>query len=260
MIPTHFNIMKLTLSATLLLIGLLINTVSAVTLQSNSQQVPLIELYTSEGCSSCPPADRWMNSLLDEDELWREYVPIAFHVDYWDYIGWPDRFASKEYSQRQRRYATEFNEPTVYTPGMRKAGDLWRNWLYVRSPSLSDAEEVGVLSLNIENDGSFTADFAASEATDQPNQLNIAILGQGLSTDVKRGENRGKTLDHNFVVLAITTIGSSTNNQWNGSLPTPSIIAPNYAVAAWVTRGGSLKPIQVVGGELNSLPDLFAVE
>ena len=228
--------------------------------ESGEAQVPLIELYTSEGCSSCPPADRWLSSLTKSNDLWSGFVPMSFHVDYWDYIGWPDRFASKEYSQRQRRYATEFNEPTVYTPGMRKAGDLWRNWLYVRSPSLSDAEEVGVLSLNIENDGSFTADFAASEATDQPNQLNIAILGQGLSTDVKRGENRGKTLDHNFVVLAITTIGSSTNNQWNGSLPTRSIIAPNYAVAAWVTRGGSLKPIQVVGGELNSLPDLFAVE
>ena len=243
--------MKTILITVLMVNSLWASSTLAQTFQSSIQQVPLVELYTSEGCSSCPPADRWMTSLLDEDGLWQNYVPIAFHVDYWDYIGWPDRFASKEYSQRQRRYAAEFNESTVYTPGMRKAGDLWRNWLYVRSPELKDAKNVGVLSLDVKQDDSFTATFDAEQSNDTPSQINIALLGLGLTTDVKRGENRGKTLDHNFVVLGISTVASSELNQWRGTLPKPSVSAPSYAVAAWVTQGGSLTPIQVVGGKLD---------
>ena len=84
--------------------------------ESSEKPTALVELYTSEGCSSCPPADRWLSSLKDDEGLWKEFVPLAFHVDYWDYIGWEDRFADKQYSQRQRRYAHEFSEPTVYTP------------------------------------------------------------------------------------------------------------------------------------------------
>ncbi len=243
--------MKKILIVISMVIAVFANPIFAQTFQSGVQQVPLVELYTSEGCSSCPPADRWMTSLLDEQGLWQNFVPIAFHVDYWDYIGWPDKFASKEYSQRQRRYAAEFGESTVYTPGMRKAGDLWRNWLYVRSPELSDAEGVGVLSLEVNNDGSFNAKFSPTQESSTSTQINIALLGLGLSTDVKRGENKGKTLNHNFVVLGVSTFASASKNNWQGTLPEPSFSAPSYAVAAWVTEGGSLKPIQVVGGRLD---------
>ncbi len=72
---------------------------------SPETRVTLLELYTSEGCSSCPPADRWLSGLRDDPRLWREVVPVAFHVDYWDAIGWPDRFASAAHSERQRTYA-----------------------------------------------------------------------------------------------------------------------------------------------------------
>ena len=84
-------------------------TTQAQTFESNNEQVSLIELYTSEGCSSCPPAERWLSKLADDESLWSHFVPLAFHVDYWDYIGWKDPYASKEYSQRQRRYALQFN-------------------------------------------------------------------------------------------------------------------------------------------------------
>jgi len=77
---------------------------------SGEKQVPLIELYTSEGCSSCPPADRWMSKLTAHEDLWSGFVPIALHVDYWDYIGWKDPYASREYSQRQRQIAAERQE------------------------------------------------------------------------------------------------------------------------------------------------------
>ncbi len=75
-----------------------------ITIQSDVTQSNLIELYTSEGCSSCPPADRWLSTLKDHPALWQQLVPIAFHVDYWDYIGWKDRFARAEFTDRQRRF------------------------------------------------------------------------------------------------------------------------------------------------------------
>jgi len=71
-------------------------------LNSGKAQVTLVELYTSQGCSSCPPADRWLNEFTDSDRLWTQLVPVALHVDYWDYLGWEDPYASAENSARQR--------------------------------------------------------------------------------------------------------------------------------------------------------------
>jgi len=219
----------------------------AQTFESAEQAVPLIELYTSEGCSSCPPADRWLSSLSDDDALWSGFVPMAFHVDYWDYIGWKDPFASREYSQRQRRYANEFGESTVYTPGVRKGGDEWRRWRFFANPEGNSKEKVGKLSLTVSENGEFKANFAVDKPSQQ---LNVALLGIGLSSEVTRGENRGKTLNHDFVVLGISSYSSSQAGQWQGVLPTPSNKAPKYAVAAWITEGGSLKPVQATGGYL----------
>lgn len=217
--------------------------------ESGEAQVPLIELYTSEGCSSCPPADRWLSNLTKSNDLWSGFVPMSFHVDYWDYIGWKDRFASREYSQRQRRYAAEYNESTVYTPGIRKTGKEWRSWRVFGKPVEKDAIRVGKMAVNVAEDGSFTAEFDAQESG---LQLNVAILGVGLSSEVTRGENTGKTLGHDFVVLGISTFATSTAGKWSGVLPKASVNAPKYAVAAWITKGGSLTPVQATGGYLSS--------
>jgi len=226
-------------------------TTQAQTFESNNEQVSLIELYTSEGCSSCPPAERWMSKLADDEKLWSHFVPLAFHVDYWDYIGWKDPYASKEYSQRQRRYAHQFNERTVYTPGMRKNGEDWRSWRFFGNPETKANGDAGKVSITINND-SFTAHYIPSpENIDAKNlQLNVAILGVGLSNDVTRGENRGKTLEHDFVVLGISRYSSGGANQWKGKLPEASVDAPSYAVAVWVTEGQQLAPIQATGGYL----------
>ena len=88
-----------------------------VRLNSGSRQVTLLELYTSQGCSSCPPGERWLNEYINRDELWSSVVPVAFHVDYWDYIGWKDTFAAEEHGERQRDYARAGKTRTVYTPG-----------------------------------------------------------------------------------------------------------------------------------------------
>ena len=87
-----------------------------LTLSSGQQQTLLIELYTSEGCSSCPPAEEYLNALKQNQKLWQVYIPVAFHVGYWDYIGWRDPYAHPAYAKRQSEYARQRNQGTVYTP------------------------------------------------------------------------------------------------------------------------------------------------
>jgi hypothetical protein len=92
--------------AALALVALGTTQVGAQTFQSGPARVGLLELYTSEGCSSCPPAESWLSGLAGNDALWKDVVPVAFHVDYWDYLGWRDVFASSAFSERQRDYAS----------------------------------------------------------------------------------------------------------------------------------------------------------
>ncbi len=254
--PEMIFILRSLNSMKLVLLALFIShSASAQQFASGEKQVPLIELYTSEGCSSCPPADRWMSELTDHEDLWSGFVPIALHVDYWDYIGWKDPFASREYSQRQRQIAAENKERTVYTPGVRKAGDEWRSWRLWGSPTLDDSPEVGGLKFDVNESGQFRADFELSEIkprfSERGLQLNVAVLGLGLSTDVKRGENRGKTLEHDFVVLSLSRISSAEKLRWNGTIDKPVIEARRYALAAWVSEKGRTKPIQSTGGYLS---------
>ena len=99
-----------------------------VTFDSGKARGHLVELFTSEGCSSCPLADRWLSTLERDNRLWKSVFPIAFHVDYWDYIGWPDRFAVPRHSHRQREHRGLGNVYSVYTPGFVVAGREWRGW------------------------------------------------------------------------------------------------------------------------------------
>ena len=216
---------------------------------SSEAQVPLIELYTSEGCSSCPPADKWMSTLKAHESLWNGFVPLALHVDYWDYIGWKDPYASREYSQRQRQIAAEYNERTVYTPGVRKAGDEWRTWRLWGAPTNDDAPLVGKLAVSVDTDGKFNAEFDAKNKSSDL-QLNVAVLGLGLSNEVTRGENRGKTLKHDFVVLGLSRYSSADINSWSGVIEQPAVVAGRYAIAAWVSEKGRTKPVQATGGYL----------
>jgi hypothetical protein len=141
-------------------------------LNSGTKQVTLLELYTSQGCSSCPPAERWLNEYIDDDELWTNIVPAAFHVDYWDYIGWKDTFATLEHGERQRDYARAGKARTVYTPGLFTNGREWRGWTLRVKPRASDREP-GNLSVVIA-DRRLVATFADTAA---PLQLQVALLG-----------------------------------------------------------------------------------
>ncbi len=217
------------------------------TFSSSKEPTALVELYTSEGCSSCPPADRWLSSLKSDEGLWTKFVPLAFHVDYWDYIGWPDRFADNKYSQRQRRYAHEFSEPTVYTPGVRWAGYEWRSWRRGGLPNQTPQKSAEVLSFTLSENGRFTANYPADQGAAR---LNVAVLGSDLKTQVKRGENRGETLEHDFVVLNHKVFNVAENGQWQGTVDKPSVLAPQYSLAVWVSKDDSQTPLQATGGYL----------
>jgi hypothetical protein len=216
-----------------------------LTLNSGTKQVTLLELYTSQGCSSCPPAERWLNEYIDDEDLWTTVVPAAFHVDYWDYIGWKDTYATPAYGERQRDYARAGKARTVYTPGLFANGREWRGWTLRLYPRASDREP-GNLSVVIA-ERRLVATFADTAA---PLELHVALLGAGIETPVERGENRNRTLRQEFVVLAHATHASPTG-RWDVPVPQRTHTGVSrYGIAVWVSAAGNPAPLQATGGWL----------
>ena len=221
-------------------------------LESPGPRVSLLELYTSEGCSSCPRADRWVSQLESDPRLWRQVIPVAFHVDYWDYIGWKDRFASPTFSARQREYARSRHVSTVYTPGFVLAGKEWRSWFMSPVLRLDDGVDAGRLSLKLDGNDA-TLVFAPSEPVSGDLEVHVAILGFDLHTAVKAGENHGRTLEHDFVVLAYERFPTSPEGKLRTArfnIPQAEIASERKAVAAWISSDDDIRPIQAVGGWL----------
>jgi hypothetical protein len=213
-------------------------------LDSGDSQVTLLELYTSQGCSSCPPAERWLNALVDSDYLWTGIVPVALHVDYWDYLGWTDPFATAANTQRQRALARDNRTRTIYTPGMFADGREWRGWLRRDAPPARGATP-GALTARIEN-GRVEAKFPAGG---RELKLHVAVLGFDIETRVERGENRDRTLPQEFVLLA-HTMHDSADGRWEVALPVPGASADRLGIALWVSEPGSPVPLQATGGWL----------
>jgi hypothetical protein len=211
--------------------------------ESGPTKTHLLELFTSEGCSSCPPAEAWLSRLKDSPRLWRDFVPVAFHVDYWDRLGWRDPFASKAWTARQYQYSALWNSSSVYTPGFVLDGQEWRN---TTTPSGS-TELPGALKIEVTGGNMVKAAFASK--TDPPLDLHIARLGFSLATNVLAGENSGRKLQHDFVVLAME---SARMNGRNGSLRLPASSIPTgtserNAIVVWVTKHGQIEPLQAAG-------------
>lgn len=239
----------LTLLAALCCYLLALPSQAAITFNSGNEKVPLLELYTSEGCSGCPPADNWLSQFKHRPELWQKVIPIAFHVDYWNYLGWKDPFARQSNSQRQYRYKRHGNIKAVYTPGFVYNGQESRSWYYRRD--LPETKELaGNLNLKLDNQ-TVSASFDTAN-TKAPLILHIALLGFDLETQVPAGENKGKILKHNFVILEHQQ-SISTNRMWQTNLPTSTTKSKKTALAAWVTQPDDPTPIQATGGWLPSI-------
>ena len=233
----------------LLFAGLFATVASAappLVFQSGSKHTPLLELYTSEGCSSCPPADRWLSKFAMEPDLWKRVVPVAFHVDYWDYIGWKDRFADATFGERQRRYARQGRAGGVYTPGLFVDGREWRGWRRGRQPQSSGAM-TGPLTAVI--DGSSVEVTFASATGQKAERVFLALLGMDRTTVVRAGENRGRTLRQDFVVLDLQEQRLDEAQQRSFSIPRDPD-AGRQALATWVTDASGLNVLQATGGWL----------
>lgn len=223
--------------------------------ESTENRISLLELYTSEGCSSCPPADRWLSKLKQDRRLWKEFVPVAFHVDYWNYIGWTDRFSSPVYSERQRNYARARNISTVYTPGFILNGKEWRSFFGLRRFNPDTPIIAGELQINIDNN-QVVASYRPTLKITRTLVLNIAVLGFDLVTDIKAGENRGKKLTHDFVVLGYDSIPLSLVEEdytVTTMLPEVSVEDSHKGFAAWISYKNDPTPIQAVGGWLDKI-------
>ena len=222
----------------------------ATTFESGETQNSLIELFTSEGCSSCPPAEKWLSALKSSRDLWTNTVPVAFHVDYWDHLGWRDRLAKPEFTARQQRYAATWGGDSVYTPGFVVNGKEWRSWFGGNAiPTLST--KVGVLRVSVGDNGNISATYVPDTMQPRTLALNIALLGNDLESDAKRGENGGRKLRHDFVVLTLSKFDmTKESDRWTASsdLPKPSGPDKPSALAAWITENGT--PIQATGGWL----------
>jgi hypothetical protein len=224
---------------------------SSVTFTSPVKQSTLLELYTSEGCSSCPPADRWLSKLKNDKKLWKEIVPIAFHVDYWDYLGWKDEFSKAEHTQRQRNYARWHNLGTIYTPGFVQNGKEWRGWRRGRAVTAS-GKHVGQLTVSVSK-GIVTANFKPVNKITNPVVLNVAWLGFELETEIQGGENEGKKLKHDFVSFNTNAIKGGLDNglyTWKFKADLKGL-PMNKGAAFWITSGDDPTPLQATGGWLN---------
>lgn len=219
-----------------------------VTFRSTGQRTHLLELFTSEGCSSCPSAEQWFSELRGSTRLWKDVVPVAFHVDYWDGLGWPDRFASKAFTSRQRTYAAAWGTDTVYTPGFVLNGREWKG----RSLDLipSGASPAGVLIATIGKAGAVSVSYLAKDAG--PWTAHIAALGLSVGSKIKAGENRGRQSVHDFVVLDFQSVPMTAGAEiWQALAKLPALReAGEHGLAAWVTGRGEVQPAQVVGGNL----------
>ena len=163
-----------------------------------------VELYTSEGCSSCPPADRWMSTLPARDDR----LLLAFHVDYWDDLGWPDRFADTRYSQRQRDIAQRGRSRNVYTPEVVVEGREHRGWRQSLPAVSGNAAPDLRARMSINDQRQLAVEWAPDADLPAGTSAYLAVTEDGLYTEVRAGENRGARLRHDHVVRAFANARS----------------------------------------------------
>jgi hypothetical protein len=178
--------------------------------QSSERTAALVELYTSEGCSSCPPADRWLSGLGGPGYAPGQVVPLALHVDYWDYIGWKDPWAKREFSLRQRKLSQLQRLALVYTPQVVLQGRDFRDWggkAFDEAVAKINARPARAsIRLEIQAAKGTLLDVAAMAELVEPRgdgepALYLAAYQNRLGSRVAAGENQGRTLTHDYVVL-----------------------------------------------------------
>ncbi len=189
------------------------------------RQAVVVELFTSEGCSSCPPADELLGRLRQEkfaDGL--EVIPLGLHVDYWDFQGWTDRFSSAGYTQRQEKYAQRFRIEGPYTPQIVVDGAaefVGNDAARVRPAILQAASrpQLARVQVSISPDASQLLQIQASSAAGTSGEVMLAYTEDNLASKVRAGENKGRELRHSAVVRALRSLGHLRNGSFETSVP-----------------------------------------
>jgi len=226
---------------------------------SGPHTTALVELYTSEGCDTCPPADHWLSSLFSRGFRPDQVVPLALHVDYWDYIGWKDPFGRAEFSVRQRKLAAMRRPVIVYTPQVLLQGEDFRRWSsddftdQVTRINARAARARIALTIRAIEPKAIRADLSAM-LFDPARQKNAAVFlaayENRLASEVKEGENRGKRLEHDFVVrewIGPIAFGDTLKVEESRALPLLSgVNARNLGVAAFVQDRSTSEVLQAL--------------
>lgn len=181
---------------------------------SGKNRVALLELYTSEGCSSCPPADKWLSQLSKQGLDSGKLVPLSLHVDYWNYIGWRDPYSAAEYTQRQRQVAQRNQLRSIYTPQMVFNGRDYRAWRRQNIKSLLNEVNAWPAAAKLSLDWNSAAEktLTATVSSELIKQnvtaatLFVALYENDLTSNVTAGENDGRALHHDYVVRKMFAI------------------------------------------------------
>jgi len=186
-----------------------------------------IELFTSQGCSSCPPSDAHLATISAQPNL----VALSYHVDYWDHIGWKDPFADRASTERQRGYARRLRQRSVYTPEMVVEG-LGHNPGQTAEPiqsllatSAARAQRRATPQITLDKDGGVSVALDALDLAGAPAEIAMALYDRRRETRVQRGENGGRTLVHANVVRSFRSLGSWDGTSHRVRLPLPRLEA-----------------------------------
>ena len=178
----------------------------------------VVELFTSEGCSSCPPADELLAKLVHTQPVdGAQIIPLAFHVDYWNNLGWTDRFSTPEFTQRQREYGRAMKLRSMYTPQMVVDGRVE----FVGSDAAAARKAIEAASHDRKADVRITVDGTrvhvgiANLPEKQEYEVLLAVTEDNLQSDVRRGENAGHTLSHVAVVRRLIRLGQTRGVDWS---------------------------------------------
>jgi hypothetical protein len=214
-------------------------TAGSCSARSTATPPAVVELYTSEGCSSCPPADKWLSALKGRNDV----IALAFHVNYWDRLGWPDRFANAATTERQHVLQRTSGAAYVYTPQVVMNGQDLRGWSGASLKPLP-ASPVTVALAREGNTVRATVGAAASQRLGG----YWAVLEDGHQSRVKAGENSGETLAHDHVVTLYRPVAewSASAQGQSFTLDLPAATSKSRRVAFVVTDPSGAKPLQAV--------------
>lgn len=183
--------------------------------QASAADVPIVvELFTSQGCSSCPPADRLLSALGSDPELTDRIIPLAFHVDYWDYIGWTDPFSSKAWTERQYEYSRALGAG-VYTPQAVVNGQIQ----VIGSDENGVRDAIGrartadpaAVTIQIDPPGADSVTMTVHVERAIGNRhagVFVVLFENGVETEVRRGENSGRRLHNDYIVRRFLAAGA----------------------------------------------------